>query len=176
VNFAIRGKNLDVTPALKQHVEKKVGKIARYFEDLPINAQVTLSVEKDRHIVEVTVLLDGIVIRGEEATEDMYSSVDLAVDKLERQIKKYKTRINRKLRYKDAKLAEAHADEGEEEEEPQIVKVKRFAMKPMSAEEAVMQMNLVGHDFYVFRNAETEEVNVVYRRRDGNYGLIEPEV
>lgn len=173
MQFSIRGKNIEVTGALKQYVEKRVGKIEKYF-GLPLAAQVTLSVQKDRHIVEVTVPLDSVLLRGEEETDDMYSSIDLVVEKLERQIEKYKTRINRKLQVVKTKTGQAGAGEADEEE-PQVVKVKRFPIKPMAVDEAVMQMNLIGHDFFVFTNAETEQVNVVYRRRDGNYGLIEPD-
>ncbi len=145
----------------------------RYFENID-EAIATLSVEKERHIVEVTVPLNGgMLLRGEEETNDMYASVDLVMEKLERQIEKYKTKIARKM--KDGKLLDlAAGQEKAAEEEPRLVRTKRFAMKPMPVEEAILQMNLLGHDFFVFSNAETEEVNVVYRRRDGNYGLIEP--
>jgi len=147
--------------------------LERYFENID-EAIATLSVEKERHIVEVTVPLNGgMLLRGEEETNDMYASVDLVMEKLERQIEKYKTKIARKM--KDGKLLDlAAGQEKAAEEEPRLVRTKRFAMKPMPVEEAILQMNLLGHDFFVFSNAETEEVNVVYRRRDGNYGLIEP--
>lgn len=172
MQIAIRGKGIDVTNALKDHVEKKVGKIEKFFE-VPLTAQVTLNVERDRHIVEVTVPINGLYIRGEEATGDMYASIDLVVDKLEKQIEKYKTRIARKLRGGEARES-GGADFGATGE-PKVVKTKRFSVKPMSVEEAVMQMNLIGHDFFVFSNAETKQVNVVYRRKDGNFGLIEPD-
>jgi len=173
MRFSIRGKNIDVTGALKEYVEKKVGKLEKYF-DMELSAHVALSVEKDRHIVEVTVPLDGIILRGEEENPDMYTSIDLVVDKLERQVKKYKTKINRKLRHQEKPSLETRSGI-EDEDEPRVVRVKRFPMKPMSVEEALMQMNLVGHDFFVFCNADTERVNVVYRRKDGDYGLIEPD-
>ena len=158
---------------MRQYVEKKLSKLERYFENID-EAIATLSVEKERHIVEVTVPLNGgMLLRGEEETNDMYASVDLVMEKLERQIEKYKTKIARKM--KDGKLLDlAAGQEKAAEEEPRLVRTKRFAMKPMPVEEAILQMNLLGHDFFVFSNAETEEVNVVYRRRDGNYGLIEP--
>ncbi|UMZ74950.1 ribosome hibernation-promoting factor, HPF/YfiA family [Natranaerofaba carboxydovora] len=172
----IVGKNIDVTNALKEHADKRLSKLDRYFNK-SVEAQVTMSVVKDTHIVEVTVFLNGgIILRAEDGTGDMYASIDSVLDKLERQVKKYKTRINRKLRQGGHKaLAEGIPEELEEDEYPKIVRTKRFAMKPMDAEEAVMQMDLLGHDFFVFMNAETEEVNVVYKRKDGNYGQIEPE-
>jgi len=181
MEITIKGKNIEVTKALRDYAEKKVSKIQRFFEGDMIDAQVTMGIEKGLHIVEVTMQINGLLLRGEEKTGDMYASVDGAVDKIERQIRKYKTRINRRLRQIGTHLVEAaFTPEGPEaaeevEEEARIVRTKRFAMKPMSVQEAVMQMELLGHDFYVFSNAETEEVNVVYRRKDGNYGLIEPE-
>ncbi|MFY9427756.1 MAG: ribosome-associated translation inhibitor RaiA [bacterium] len=173
MRITVKGKNIAITPALRQYVEKKLSKLERYFENID-EAIATLSVEKERHIVEVTVPLNGgMLLRGEEETNDMYASVDLVMEKLERQIEKYKTKIARKM--KDGKLLDlAAGQEKAAEEEPRLVRTKRFAMKPMPVEEAILQMNLLGHDFFVFSNAETEEVNVVYRRRDGNYGLIEP--
>ncbi|MGE5380668.1 MAG: ribosome hibernation-promoting factor, HPF/YfiA family [Methylocystaceae bacterium] len=174
----IRGKNIELTDALKDYVEKRLSKLERYIDDLRI-AQVTLSVEHDLHKVEVTIPLNGLILRGEEATEDMYSAIDLVVEKLEKQIEKYRTRIIKKYRtsgLKKAPLPETQTEDfGDQLPLGQVVKTKRFAIKPMDTEEAIMQMNLLGHSFFVFFNAESEEVNVVYRRKDGNYGLIEPE-
>ncbi len=184
MDITVKGKNVEVTKSLREYAEKKVRKIERFFEGDTIDAQVTMSVEKGLHAVDVTLQVNGLLLRGEERTGDMYASVDGAVDKIERQIRKYKTRINRRLRQIGARLVEAElapqAGGGggaaeEPVEEMRIVRTKRFAIKPMSVEEAVMQMELLDHDFYVFSNAETDEVNVVYRRNDGNYGLIEPE-
>ena len=176
----IRSKNIEVTPTLQDYVEKRLSKIEKYFEkyiNSEIEAQVTLSVAKGDHIVEVTVSVDSLLLRGEETTDDMYASIDLVVDKLERQMHKYKTKINRKLRQSGIKDLNVQLDkqhEEEKEDEPKVVKTKRFVMKPMYVEEAILQMNLLGHDFFVFHNAETEEINVLYKRKDGNYGLIEP--
>ncbi len=173
--ITVRGKNIDITPALKDYVAKRVGKVTKYFE-APGDITVILTVEKGRHIVEVTVPINGMLLRGEEATTDMYTSIDLVIEKLEKQIEKYKTKIARKLRggvFKGDLVAST--GEAVETEEFGVVKTKRFAVKPVDVEEAIMQMNLINHDFYVFTNAETEEVNVVYRRKDGHYGLIEPE-
>ncbi len=177
------GKNIDVTPALKKYAEEKVSKLEKYFKGQPLEAHISMEVEKQRHIVEVTAYMNGIILRGEEETDDMYASIDGVLEKLERQVHKYKTKIHRKLieqkqefkkEYKEERIEEiVHPDTGEEFE-PKIVKTKRFAIKPMDVKEAVMQMDLLGHDFFVFSNANTEEVNVVYKRRDGNYGLIEP--
>lgn len=175
MNIMIRGKNIEVTDALRDYVEKRVGKLTRYFDDIQ-EAQVTLLVERDNHVVEVTIPVNGLLLRGEESSPDMYASIDLVVEKLEKQIEKYKTRLAKRLRGPSVKeLAGLRPEKEAEEESPKLVKVKRFAVKPMPVDEAIMQMNLIGHSFFVFANAETEEVNVVYRRKDGNYGLIEPE-
>ena len=173
--FTIRGKNIEVTPALRDYVEKKVGKVTKYFDNVG-EITVLLTVSKDRHIVEVTVPVQGILLRGQEATMDMYTSIDLVVEKLERQIEKHKTKLARKFRqvsFKEAVVEEIK--EAPEVEDFQVVKTKRFAVKPMDIQEAIMQMNLINHDFFVFRDAKTEAVNVVYRRKDGKYGLIDPE-
>jgi putative sigma-54 modulation protein len=170
----VNGKNVEVTEALREYAEKKVTKIVKFFEKSPIEAQVTLSTERENHIIDITIQVDGLLLRGEEKTNDMYASIDGAVDKIERQILKFKTRINRRLREAN-RIILPPPPSHQEAVEPQIKRTKRFAMKPMSIEEAVMQMDLLGHDFYVFSNSDTEEVNVVYRRKDGNYGLIEPE-
>lgn len=170
MNINVRGKNVEVTDALKEYVEKRLGKLDKYFVDLK-EANVTLVVEKADHRVEVTIPVSGMILRGEETTGDMYSSIDLVMDKLERQLEKYKSRLSRKIRMVDVK-PEVVTDIVDD---ASVIKTKRFAVKPMPVDEAVMQMNLIGHSFFVFSNAETEEVNVVYRRKDGKYGLIEPE-
>ncbi len=170
MHINVRGKHIEVTDALRDYVEKRVGKLDKYFDNLE-EVQVTLLVEKDRHRVEVTAPLNGIILRGEEETIDMYSSIDLVVEKLEKQINKYKTRLAKKIR--GAAFRDLNGDV--KEVEHRLIRNKRFAIKPMDVEEAIMQMNLIGHSFYVFANADTEEVNVVYKRKDGNYGLIEPE-
>lgn len=171
MRITTRGKNIDVTVALRAHVEKKIGKIAKYFEE-NTEAQVNLSVVKDSHVVEAMLLLNGgMLVRAEEQSLDMYASIDMVAEKLERQIRKYKTRINRKARLTGWATSD---DSGSEDDEPRIVKTKRFAIKPMHPDEAVLQMNLLGHDFFFFTNAESNQANVVYRRKDGNYGQIEP--
>jgi putative sigma-54 modulation protein len=180
MQIVIKGKNVEITPALRAYAEKRVGKLERYFDQPNLTAQVMMRVERELHVVEVTFQVDALLLRGEERTADMYVSLDGVVEKLERQIKKYKTRINRKLRGETVGRAEdvpasVPAVTAESEQVGQVIRTKRFPIKPMSVEEAVMQMDLLGHDFYVFRNGHSEEVNVVYRRSDGNYGLIEPD-
>lgn len=173
----VSGKNIVVTDALKDKVNKKLSKFEKFFEQ-DVEVQATLSVEKGRHIFEVTIPFNGIIIRGEEATDDMYMSIDNVIEKLERQIRKQKTKLERKMKDFNLKfdtLFDDIKDEDEEEEEIRIVKTKRFAIKPMPAEEAAMQMELLGHSFFVFSNSDTDDVNVIYKRKDGNYGLIEPE-
>lgn len=173
----ILGKNIEVTDGLRNAVEKKLSKLDKFFEDEQ-EAFVTLSVQKARQIIEVTIRFNGVLLRSEEANADMYAAIDIVSDKLERQIVKHKSRLERKyhvnvpLKYKNIPAYEYAADEVKE---PKIVKTKRFAVKPMSAEEAVLQMDLLGHDFFVYSNDKSGEVNVVYKRKDGNYGLIEPE-
>jgi putative sigma-54 modulation protein len=176
MKFQIRGKNIPVTNSLKEYVEKRLGKLDKYFENNP-EAIVTLVIEKDQHRVEVTIPINGLILRGEEESIDMYSSIDLVVEKLEKQINKYKTRLSKKVKAVSIKdIAPGLGGEyTPEEEAPQVLRTKRFAIKPMPVDEAILQMNLLGHSFFVFSNAETEEVNVVYKRKDGNYGLIEPE-
>ena len=176
MRISITGKNIAVSDYLNDLVNKKVGKLERYF---PQEAEVfvTLSVEKNRHIVEVTIPYDGGVIRGEEITGDMYASIDNVLDKLEKQIIRHRTKLEKCLRsgaFREMEPALSMEDEAEEEG-PSIVRVKRFAIKPMSEEEAMLQIEMVGHSFYVFLNSDTNQMNVLYKRKDGNYGLIEPE-
>lgn len=173
MRFTITGKNITLTDALKNTVEKKLSKLDKYFNP-NVEVHATLSVQKNNQIIEVTIPFNGIILRGEESTQDMYTSIDNVLEKLEKQIIKHKTRIERQvhdgtIRFKDLPAYE------EADNEPKIVRTKRFAMKPMDAEEAVLQMELLGHSFFVFKDAESNEVNVVYKRKDGNYGLIEPE-
>jgi putative sigma-54 modulation protein len=175
MKITVSGKNVEVTNALRNAVEKKLLKLDKYFNP-DVEAKATLSVQKNRQIIEVTIPFNGVILRGEEANEDMYASIDLVEEKLEKQIQKQKTKIERRT-YGDALKYQfiPKMDDAEEDDEPAIVKTKRFAMKPMSAEEAVLQMELLGHSFFVYASAENNEVNVIYKRKDGNYGLIEPE-
>ncbi|MBS3885473.1 MAG: ribosome-associated translation inhibitor RaiA [Dethiobacter sp.] len=173
MKLTIRGKNIEITDALREYVQKRIGKIDKYFA-ADADAQVTLSVERGLHKVEVTAGVNGLLLRAEEDTGDMYASIDMVVEKLERQIAKYKTRINRKSRQGGGIRELSQLPKVEEEDEFAVSRRKRFGVKPMPVEEAILQMNLLGHDFYVFANAENDEMSVVYRRKDGKYGLIEP--
>ncbi len=175
MNVIIAGKNIEVSDYLRDVVEKKANKLSRYFKP-DTEMHVTLSIEKSRHIAEVTVLFDGIVLRGEDATGDMYSSIDVVLKKLERQIRKHRTKLEKRL-HEDAFTEGTvydYYEDGDHEEGPQVVRNKKFVARPMDIDDAVMQMELLGHSFFVFRNVHNNEVNVLYRRSDGNYGLIEP--
>lgn len=173
MQLSVKGRNLEITEALRRYAEEKLGRLTKYLEQI-VSASVVLSVEKHRHLAEVTLRVRDLTIRAEESTGDLYSSIDLVAEKLERQILRYKERIVahtvRAPREAREPGEERLADEG-----ARVVKTKRFAVKPAEVDEAILQMDLLGHNFYVFRNARTEDVNVLYRRRDGNYGLIEPE-
>lgn len=165
----VRGKNVDLTGALRDYVMRKIGKLGKYFDHQTVVAEAVLSVQKDRQTVEVTVPLEGRLLRGEESTPDMYASVDLVVDKLERQINKFKTQLKRRPH-----VTPERADVTPEMELG-VVRRKTFPAKPMSLDEALLQMQLVSHDFFVFTNAESERINVLYRRHDGAFGLLEPQ-
>lgn len=178
MDLNVRGKNLSVTPALHDYVEKHTGKIQRYFEK-PVKMNVVLSVAKESQNVEVTVFIDGVIIRGVEKSDDMYKSIDIVFDKIERQIHKYKTRLAKRFKGRQVlnEMLVTQTPEPEVEKDSfEIVKHKAFGVKPMDPEEAILQMNLLGHDFYVFQNADTESVCVLYKRKDGKYGIIEPKV
>ena len=174
MRYVIKGRNIEVTPALKSAVEEKIGKLERYFTpDTEVIA--TLSVQRDRQKIEITIPIKGNIIRAEESSSDMYVSIDLVEEIIERQIKKYKKKLIDK---KQAALSFSEAfmqEEYDMDDEVKIVKTKRFGIKPMYPEDACVQMELLGHSFYVFLNSETEEVNVVYKRKGNTYGLIEPE-
>lgn len=183
IHLTVSGKNMAVTQALREHAERRISKLQKYFDDgRPLRAEVVMYTERDTHVAEVTIQVGSLLVRGVGKTDDMYVSIDSAVDRIARQVRKYKTRIHRKLQEggkpvaMPAEPAEDLDEEGEgDESEPRVVRVKRFAFKPMTLDEAILQMELLGHDFFVFTDAETDEVHVLYRRRDGNYGLIEPE-
>ena len=175
LNYA--GKNVEVTQALKDVTEKKLGKLDKYFQ-MDIVGNVTFSTEKNRKIIEVTINLPGTILRAEESSDDMYASIDRTVDILERQIRKYKTKLQRRYQNNETIRFEnvVPLPVGEEPEKSTLVKRKKFTLKPMSSEEAILQMELLRHNFFVYQDAETEDISVVYKRKDGNYGLIEPGV
>ena len=173
MKFTIVGKNLTVTDGLKAAVEEKIGKLEKYFtEDTEIH--VTLSTQKERQKIEVTIPMRGNIVRAEQESNDMYVSIDLVEEIIERQLRKYKTKIIEKQQAA-VNLSKTFIDEEYDDEEIKIIRTKKFAVKPMDAEEACVQMELLGHNFFVFRNAETDEVNVVYKRKENTYGLIEPD-
>ncbi len=182
MNYNIRGENIEVTPALRDYVEKKVGKIERYFDTTPIaDVNVKMQVLNNQHIIEITIPMPQLLLRGEEVHSDMYAAIDIVIEKIERQIRKHKTKVNRKFR-QEGSLKYMFKNELEplENEEPisdelEVVRTKRFNLKPMDAEEAILQMDLLGHSFFVFSDAVDGNTNIVYRRKDGKYGLIEPE-
>lgn len=176
MNFIISGKNIDVTPGLKSCIEQKLGKLERYFTP-ETEIIVTLSVEKERQKIEVTIPVKGHIIRSEQSSNDMYVSIDLVEEVIERQLRKYKNKLvarNQEGSNFKQEFFESE-DTSSEDDEIKIIRTKRFGIKPMFPEDACIQMDLLGHDFYVFFNAETEEVNVVYKRKNGTFGLIEPE-
>lgn len=170
----VTGRNLDITDAIKDQVVSKLSKFDKYFNS-EVEAQATFSTQKNLHIVEVTIpLKNGSFFRAEGVTDDMYSSIDEAVDRISKQMKKHKTKIQKRFQGRESIKFELIPEPETQEKEASIVKTKRFAVKPMVPEEAVLQMELLGHDFFVFLNGETDEVNVVYKRKDGDFGLIEP--
>lgn len=174
MKITISGKNIDVTEGLRAAVQDKLGKLERYFTP-DTEVIVTLSVEKERQKIEVTIPVKGNIIRSEQVSNDMYVSIDLVEEVIERQLRKYKKKIVDK-KQEGGNFQKAYIENDYmEDEEIRIIRSKKFGMKPMFPEDACVQMELLGHNFYVFRNAETDEVNVVYKRKGNTYGLIEPE-
>jgi putative sigma-54 modulation protein len=179
VRLQVKGKNLDVTPSLKGYAQQKLGKLEKHLND-SARLELELAVERNpsisnNQVAEATIWTKGPIIRAREASTDMKASIDLLVDKLERQAQRLRQKRRRSASRNHGAAPEDVRPVVPDEDEPVIVKTKQFAVKPMSPEEAVLQLELIGHDFFVFLNAETFEVNVVYRRRDSNYGLIEPQ-
>ncbi len=174
MNITISGKNIEITPGLKSAVTEKLGKLERYFTP-DTKVIVTLSVEKERQKIEVTIPVRGNIIRSEQVSNDMYVSIDLVEEVIERQLRKYKNKIVDK-KQSNGNFQKAYLENDYlENEEIQILRTKKFDIKPMYPEDACVQMELLGHNFFVFCNAETEKVNVVYKRKGNTYGLIEPE-
>ncbi len=180
MQLIITGKNMEVSDWLETYVRKKIGKLDRYLSE-PAEAQIELSEEstKDaqhRQIVQVTIFKNGTIMRGEERSADMPAAIDSVVDKLERQIKRYKEKTASKKRRLQAEVLEAESTPLPEEEEGSIVRVKHFRVQPITEEQAIDQLELLGHSFFIFQNAANNQLNVIYKREDGNYGLLEPEV
>ena len=174
MKYVITGRGTNVTDGLRSAIEEKLGKLEHYFAP-DTEVHVTLKVEKDRQKVEVTVPVKGHIIGAEQVSDDMYVSIDLIEDIIERQLRKYKTKIVDSKQNVGSFTSEFMQEDDYEDEDVKVIRTKRFAVKPMDPEEACVQMELLNHSFYVFRNAETDEVNVVYKRKGGDYGLIEPE-
>jgi len=182
MRLQVKGKNVEVSEAIRDYAEEKLGRLERHLAD-PTQVELELAVEKnpsiaDNQVAEVTVWTKGPVLRAKEASADMRASIDLLVDKVERQVSRYRDKRRRGHRPDNGRTAAPDRTQTDhktnEEGGPVIVKTKQFTLHPLSAEEAVEQLELVGHDFFVFRNAESDQINVVYRRNDGGYGLIEP--
>jgi putative sigma-54 modulation protein len=187
VNIVVTGANVEVAEGLRAYVAQKLERLSRHFDHLQ-EAKVVVREERRRpvgraRVVEVTVWGDGFVLRGEEATADPYASVDRIVDKLEKQVARHRSRLIRKRRLDERRQRQAERtraeaatqQEAEEAQVPRVVRRKRFPMKPMTEEDAALQMELLGHSFFVYRDAETDRICVLYRRRDGDYGVIETE-
>ena len=175
MEFNILGKNIEVTEGIREHVEDKLGKLEKYFAP-ETRVNVTLSVEKDRHKIEVTIPVKGNIIRSEQVSNDLYVSIDLVEEVIERQLKKYKNKIVSKERNAGAFRQEYIEKDFADDDEIKIIREKKFDIKPMYPEDACVQMELLGHSFFVFNNAETDQINVVYKRKGNTYGLIEPEI
>lgn len=174
MKYIISGKNIEITPGLRSAVEDKIGKLERYFTE-GTEVHVTLSVEKERQKIEVTIPVKGNIIRSEQVSNDMYVSIDLVEEIIERQLKKYKNKLVDQKQSAGYFKQEYIDKEYMEDEEVKIIRSKKFDIKPMYPEDACIQMELLGHSFFVFCNAETEQINVVYKRKGNTYGLIEPE-
>jgi putative sigma-54 modulation protein len=175
MKYNIRGDRLEVTDAINNYVESKLDRLNKYFKEDDILANVLLRVRGNSQIIEVTIPTDKFILRSEEEDKDLYAAIDLVTDKLERQIRKNKTRLNKQNaenKYKEFNF-EYESNKEEEFEEELIVKRKNIEMKPMDEEEAILQMNLLGHEFFVYKDMHTDKICVLYKRKDGNYGLIE---
>ena len=176
IKFSIRGENLEVTEALRTYVEEKVAKIEKYFnEDQELNAKVNLKVYRDkRSKVEVTIPVGSITLRAEDVSQEMYGSIDLVVDKIERQIRRNKTKIERK-NLQNVATGQVFAEDlvEETEDEVKVVRTKQVDLKPMDIEEAILQLELLGHDFFIYTDANDGTTNVLYKREDGDLGLLE---
>lgn len=174
MKFNIHGKKIEVTDSIKKYIESKIGRLDKYFDD-PNNITATVSIKLSgkKQVVEVTINTHSFIIRGEEANNDLYASIDLVSDKIERQIRKNKTRIHKKINKEKIKDFNLTYDIEVEEKTEVIVKHKIIETKPMDEEEAILQMELLGHDFFVFKNSNTDEFNILYKRKEGNYGIIE---
>jgi len=182
MQVTVKGRHMTITDSLRDYAEEKFGRVSKVYDTDPSVAEVVLHVEKNksnpaRHVAEVTLRLKGHVVRAEEASDDMHAAIDLAAEKVERQMRKYKTKVIDKRNRAEVSVKTAAGDMELPEvpvPEPEVVKVKTLDVQPMTEEEAILQLELLGHDFFVFRHADSELVNVLYRRNDGDFGLIQP--
>lgn len=174
MKYNIRGEKVEITDAIKSYIEDKIGKLDKYFEDADaIVANVVIKVRGKEQKMEITVPAMHFTLRSEESHDDLYAAIDLTVDKLERQIRKNKTKINSKIKKNIIQNFEIDLEDSFEEEDSRVLKRKKIDMKPMDEEEALLQMNMLGHSFFVFKNVDTDSICVLYLRKDGNYGIIE---
>ncbi len=175
MDIIIRGSKLEITEAMESYAKEKLTKLDKYIEDQEAKATVVVKVSGHLHKVEVTIPLKSLILRAEESQEDFYAAIDLVIDKLERQIRKNKTRIasSKKKEVRDFAYNYIEEIDDEEDEEPSVVKRKKIDLKPMDEEEAILQMELLGHSFYLYKDSETNNATLVYKRKDGNYGIIE---
>jgi len=176
MNIIIRGSKLEITDAMESYAKDKISKLEKYLENSEdAKATVVAKINGHKHVVEVTIPLNNFILRAEEAQSDFYAAIDTVIDKLERQIRKNKTRIDSKKKHEARDFAYDYIQSIEEESEEKIVKRKKIEVKPMDEEEAILQMELLGHEFYLYKDAETGTPALVYKRKDGNYGIIEAE-
>ena len=174
MKFNIHGKKVEVTEPIKKYIEEKIGRLDKYFENpSDVTATVVVRIRGIEQIGEVTIPIQKMILRAEESHSDLYAAIDIVSDKVERQIRKNKTRMNKRSSKGEDLGFDLSFEETKEEEESSVVKRKVIEMKPMSEEEAILQMELLGHEFFVFRNVETGEIDILYMRKDGNYGIIE---
>lgn len=169
----IRGEKIKVTSAIQEYIESKLSKLDKYFKDENIVASILIKVKGKEQAIEVTILYDKYTLRSEERRDDLYAAIDLVVDKLEGQIRKNKTKLKKQVKKSEEIFNFDYELTKEEKEEKRIVKRKSFEMKPMHEEDAILELELLGHDFYIYKDVKTNDVNVLYRRKDGNYGIIE---
>ena len=174
MKYNIRGEKVEITESIKSYAKEKIGKLEKYFENSEsINATVVAKISGKEQKIEITIPAMHYTLRSEESNDDLYAAIDLAVDKLERQIRKNKTKINARIKKNIIKNFELELEDKFEDDEQKIIKRKSIEIKPMDEEEAILQMNMLGHSFFVFKNIDTDSVCVVYARKDGNYGIIE---
>ena len=174
MRYNIRGEKVEITDAIKSYIEDKIGKLDKYFDEAEnINANVVIKVRGKEQKIEITVPAMHYTLRSEESHDDLYAAIDLTVDKLERQIRKNKTKINSKIKKNVIQNFEMDLEDNFEEDDSKVLKRKKVDMKPMDEEEALLQMNMLGHSFFVFKNVDTDSICVLYSRKDGNYGIIE---